>query len=105
MAIRADLRDPNLEATARKLAVSVRSLQRRLEDEGTSFHEVVDRLRREIGIGCIEAGLAVANAAEEAGFANASSFIRAFRRWTGETPAHYGVRLPESERDPDGPRD
>jgi AraC-like DNA-binding protein len=89
MAVRADLEHPDLEHVAQQLAVSPRSLQRRLDEEGTSFHEVIDTVRREIGVACIEAGLPVREAAEEAGFADASSFLRAFRRWKGATPTHY----------------
>ncbi len=72
---------------ARALLVSERSLHRRLSDEGTSFSAVLDQTRlalaQELLIG---AELTTYQIADRLGFANARSFHRAYRRWTGTTP-------------------
>ena len=77
---------------ARWLGVSVRTLQRSLEREGTSLREVRGRVLRELAEESLaDPALPVAAIAARLGFADAASFGKAFRRWTGETPT--GVRL------------
>jgi AraC-like DNA-binding protein len=85
------LRDQaRLDRAARALATSVRSLQRRLAERGTTFHAVVDDTRRAVAIELLSApGATVTEAALGAGFADASAFNRAFRRWTNCTPSEY----------------
>lgn len=82
--------EPTLEGTARRLGMSVRTLQRRLRDEGTSFNSVLEDLRHELALVRLRNG---DESAEEIalalGFSNASSFHRAFKRWTGRTPAEF----------------
>lgn len=79
---------------ARALAISARTLQRRLENEGTTFGEVYDLARRDAVIEQLRnPRVAIKEAAFRAGFSEASTFYRAFRRWTGITPAHYRQSL------------
>lgn len=82
--------EPTLEGAARRLGMSVRTLQRRLRDEGTSFNQVLEDLRHELALVRLRNG---DESAEEIalalGFSNASSFHRAFKRWTGRTPAEF----------------
>ncbi len=83
----------SLDAIARRLGMSDRSLQRRLAEKGTSFAKMVDQeqhhhaLRRmsEPGARASEVGYAL-------GFSEASAFTRAFRRWTGMSPSEYAAR-------------
>ncbi|MBK7394980.1 MAG: AraC family transcriptional regulator [Myxococcales bacterium] len=75
-----------LATTARALATTPRTLQRRLEDEGTSFGEVVDALRRELATSYLDHGLPLAEVASRLGYADTTAFHRAFRRWTGSSP-------------------
>jgi AraC-like DNA-binding protein len=87
----------DLQSAARSLHIGVRTLQRRLRDEGTSYREVVDQLRRDIAL----SRLAKTDAPIEeitylTGFSELSPFYRAFRRWTGKTPVEY--RTAASER-------
>lgn len=73
---------------ARDLHLSARSLQRRLDAEGTRFAELVDEVRRELALRYVaDERLALGEVAYLLGFAEPSPFHRAFRRWTGTTPA------------------
>jgi AraC-like DNA-binding protein len=78
---------PDIEWVAAQLHMSPRSLQRRLRDAGTSFQELLDSLRRDLALRYLAQGLAVAEVAFLIGFTEASNFHRAFKRWTGMTPA------------------
>jgi AraC-like DNA-binding protein len=72
---------------ARALAMSVRSLARRLSEEGTNYTEVLDGLRRELAMRHIEdETLGVSQIAWLLGYSEVSSFNHAFRRWTSRTP-------------------
>ena len=76
-----------LTKLARCLHLSERSLQRRLETEGTSFAQLVDEVRRELALRYIaDERLALGEVAYLLGFAEPSPFHRAFKRWTGTTP-------------------
>lgn len=76
-----------LEGTASILGVSVRTLQRKLHAEGTSFGELVDAVRLELATAYLDKGLPVQEIAWLLGFSDASAFHHAFKRWTGRTPA------------------
>jgi AraC-like DNA-binding protein len=76
-----------LTQVARRLHLSERSLQRRLEAEGTRFAQLVDEVRRELALRYIaDERLALGEVAYLLGFAEPSPFHRAFKRWTGTTP-------------------
>ena len=78
----------SLGVIARQLAMSERSLQRRLADEGVRFADLVDAVRRDLAMRYIaDPGLALGEVAYLLGFAEPSPFHRACRRWTGSTPA------------------
>jgi AraC-like DNA-binding protein len=81
---------PEIEAVARRLAMSERTLRRRLEEEGTSFRELLDQTRAELARGYLrDPNLALSEVAFLLGFSEPSAFHRAFRRWTGQTPAEF----------------
>ena len=72
---------------ARALAMSTRSLARRLKEEGTSYTEVLDDLRRELAMRYVEdETLGVSQIAWLLGYSEVSSFNHAFRRWTSRSP-------------------
>lgn len=82
--------EPRLAAIARRLAMSERTLHRRLAGEGTSFAAIVDEARRERAMLLLEdRRLSSSEVAFLLGFAEPATFIRAFRRWTGETPHEW----------------
>lgn len=75
---------------AEALHVSQRTLQRRLADEGTSFKALLDEVRRELAERYLADGAtSLGEISFLLGFAEAGSFSRAFRRWTGRAPSEY----------------
>jgi AraC-like DNA-binding protein len=82
--------DSSLGVVARMLAMSGRSLERRLSAQGTSFQDVRDGVRRSIAEELLVArGANVTEAALAAGFSEVAAFTRAFRRWTGMAPSEF----------------
>ncbi len=79
-----------LREAADALNVTPRTLIRRLKAEGTSFQEIKDALRRDIAIRALQHGTtSIEDISHETGFSAPSNFHRAFRKWTGRTPAGY----------------
>lgn len=106
-ALRARLRAalPAQQATigdlARLLGVSERTLQRRLADAGRSFAEVVEEFRRDEAARLLaDPAQRLVHVAAALGYAEQTSFTRAFRRWTGATPAAW--RASRATRGADG---
>jgi AraC-like DNA-binding protein len=83
--------DVRLQATARKLALSGRSLQRELNGRGTSYREELDRFRCDLALELLPR-TQIHEIANLLQFSELSSFYRAFRRWTGKTPGEYLLR-------------
>ncbi len=78
------------EQVASALCMSARTLHRKLRDEGTSYREQLDEVRRELSLQYIIHGkLSVLDIAFQLGFSNCSNFARAFKRWVGKTPNEY----------------
>jgi AraC-like DNA-binding protein len=78
--------------TARRLAMSVPTLRRHLEAEGTTYREIVDELRRHVAERELRDGsTSVGELAFLLGFANVGAFHRAFKRWTGIAPTRFRV--------------
>lgn len=72
---------------ASKLAISNRTLQRRLREEGTTFQEVLDQLREELARHYLSVtDYTSAEISFLLGYEEPNSFFRAFRAWTGQTP-------------------
>lgn len=84
---------PALEQAATRLSVSSRTLRRHLRSHGTTFQALRDDVRRARGIMLLEQSkLAIDDVARALGFADRAGFVRAFQRWTGETPSNYRKR-------------
>jgi AraC-like DNA-binding protein len=81
---------PNVSSIASELAMSARTLQRRLSDEGHSYQRVVDAARKDLAARLLhETDYSLAEVAFLTGFADQSAFTRAFKRWAGQTPRSY----------------
>ncbi|TVT45386.1 AraC family transcriptional regulator [Amycolatopsis rhizosphaerae] len=79
-----------MPGVARELNMSARTLRRKLEEEGTSFRALLDEVREALAEELLVSGaLSVEDVAIRLGYAEASSFIHAFKRWKGVTPASY----------------
>ncbi|MFO0610864.1 MAG: AraC family transcriptional regulator ligand-binding domain-containing protein [Polyangiales bacterium] len=78
------------EEVARRLGLSVRTLERRLAEGGASYRALLEGARRERAEAMLRAGSQPVEAIAEAlGYSDAANFTRAFRRWTGATPAAW----------------
>jgi AraC-like DNA-binding protein len=78
---------PSAQDVARKLAISPRTLQRKLQEEGTTFQEVSDNARRDLAVQYVQSGKHLHEITYLTGFANQSAFSRAYKAWTGRTPS------------------
>ncbi len=80
----------DLEALAGELALSPRTLQRRLRDSGLSFSRLVDETRQQLVLHHLrDPALELADVASLVGFSETGSLARAFRRWTGQSLGQY----------------
>ena len=78
------------ENVARALNMSLRTLQRRLADEGTSFSLLLDEARKELALRYIgEDHMSIKETTYVLGFSEPANFSRAFRRWTGLSPTKF----------------
>ncbi|WP_434629172.1 AraC family transcriptional regulator [Pseudomonas sp. Z1-14] len=85
--------EPKRDVVAQTLHLSQRTLQRRLQDEGTSFQNLLDDTRRELAEQYLaQPTMTLLEVAYLLGFADPSNFFRAFRRWFGTTPGEYRAR-------------
>jgi AraC-like DNA-binding protein len=76
------------QTVAKTLALSLRTLSRRLADEGTTYAGVVDDLRRTLALQYLkEPSMSVSQIAWLLGYEGSTSFNHAFRRWTGRSPS------------------
>lgn len=81
---------PSLAQVATQLAVSRRSLQGKLKEEGTTYQAVLDRVRRELATACLgDNTMSLAEIAFLLGFSDQSAFNHAFRKWTGDSPLRF----------------
>lgn len=80
----------SMDKVARDLGMSRQTLYRRLKEEGVTFAEIHDDLRRRMALDYLAARkVSVNETAYLLGFSEASSFVRAFRRWTGQSPSGF----------------
>jgi AraC-like DNA-binding protein len=78
------------QQVARALNLSVRSLQRRLDECDTTFRDLSESVRGELAQGYLtDPSVSISEVAVLLGFSEQSAFNRAFRRWTGETPGRW----------------
>lgn len=82
--------EPVLAKIAARLALSPRTLQRRLGERGLSLRRLVEDVRRERCASLLaDTHITMAEVAFELGFTEPSPFYRAFKRWTGMTPSQF----------------
>jgi AraC-like DNA-binding protein len=86
------------EGLAHLLHLSPRTLHRQLHEEGASLQSLKDSVRRERATDLLlRTQRPIKQVAQAAGFQNEKSFIRAFKLWSGTTPAEFRRRQTESE--------
>lgn len=81
---------PTIEDTAGRIAVSPRTLRRRLEERGTSYRSLLEQVRRKQAEELLAGtALSVERIADSLGYAETASFTHAFKRWTGRAPREF----------------
>ncbi|MFD1144730.1 AraC family transcriptional regulator ligand-binding domain-containing protein [Larkinella insperata] len=81
---------PTLEQMAANFNTSPRSLQRKLQEEGVTYQQVADAIRKSLAINYLSSGsYPVKEISYILGYNELSAFSRAFKRWTGTTPGHF----------------
>ena len=81
---------PSADRVARALSMSHRTMSRRLELEHTTFNAELDAVRRELALDLVgDSATPLGEVAYRLRFSHIESFHRAFKRWTGLTPAAY----------------
>ena len=84
---------PTIGQVASHFNISVRTLQRKLADEGHSFKEIIETLRQEFAYAYLKKEeLSINEIAYLLNYNDASGFIRSFKRWTGMTPREWRLR-------------
>lgn len=82
--------NPSQDEVAAELDISVRTLRRRLQQEGTTFRAIVEQSREHLAEELlVTAGLSIEQVAHRLGYAESSTFVHAFRRWKGQTPGRW----------------
>ncbi|MCO6055987.1 AraC family transcriptional regulator [Pseudomonas sp. MOB-449] len=86
--------EPSAERIAQSLHLSLRSLQRHLADEGCSYEQLLGDTRQALALAHMrDPRCSISEIAYLLGFADTSSFSRAFKRWTGQSPSQYRENL------------
>lgn len=81
---------PGIEHAARLAGTSVRTLQRRLGEQGVTYSDLLDDLRHDLAIYLLrDQRRTVSEVSQELGYRDPAIFTRAFRRWTGRTPSSF----------------
>lgn len=90
---------PLISDVAQRLGMSGRSLQRRLSERGYAYQDIVDSARRELAERLLcNTQYSLAEVAFLTGFAEQSTFSRAFKRWKGQTPRSYRLSVQPASR-------
>lgn len=91
-----DTGDTSKRRTAELMHMTERTLSRRLRDENTTFRDVLDKLREELAYEYMrESDATIEGISSMLGFSDASTFSRAFQRWTGRRPSNIRRDLTE----------
>jgi AraC-like DNA-binding protein len=76
-----------LEELASEMHTSARTVKRKLKEQGTSYSELLDQARSAEATRLLGSDSSIEQIAAWLGYSDAANFTRAFRRWTGQTPA------------------
>lgn len=80
----------SLEAIAKKMFTTPRTIQRKLAKEGVSFKKVLEEARCSLAVHFLQTtDITIENIACKVGYNDASAFSHAFKRWTGKSPRDY----------------
>nr|WKN34118.1 AraC family transcriptional regulator ligand-binding domain-containing protein [Tunicatimonas sp. TK19036] len=81
---------PSIIQVAEYLGMSARTLKRRLAEKGLTFRDLIQTIQQDVSIDLLKnSSQSMGEIAFQTGFSEQSAFNRAFRRWTGQSPADY----------------
>ena len=82
--------EPNLPIIAKNLGIGVRSIQMKLKEEGVTFQQLLDEIRKELAIKYLKDDkLSTTDISYLLGYSEVSVFFRSFKKWMGQTPTLY----------------
>lgn len=85
---------PDIETIAEKLNVSSRTLRRRLQEEGSSYRDLLNEIRFSVAKEYLQTtSMSVEEIAELLGYSDPGNFTHAFKRWSGESPRDYRSKV------------
>jgi AraC-like DNA-binding protein len=88
------LQSLTLDSVAANFNLSSRSLQRKLKEEGVTYQQIVEEVRRKLAINYLTSNYSIKDISHILGYNEQSAFVRAFKRWTKKTPMEYrGIRV------------
>lgn len=80
----------SVDSVANTFNMSVRKLQRQLKDEGISYIQIVEEVRKTLAIQYImNSSSSIKEISFTLGYSEPSAFVRAFKKWTGKSPSNY----------------
>jgi AraC-like DNA-binding protein len=83
-------KEPTLSNIAKKLGIGVRSIQLKLKEEGVTFQQLLEEIRKNLATKHLkEDKLSTTDIAYLLGYSEPSVFFRSFKKWTGQTPTFY----------------
>ncbi|WP_290796418.1 AraC family transcriptional regulator [Flavihumibacter sp. UBA7668] len=84
------LKTLSLEAVAHNFNTTERALQRKLKEEGSSYSQIVDAVRKKLAVNYLENdNFSLKDIGHMLGYTEQTAFLRAFKRWTGLSPSQY----------------
>ena len=82
--------EPNLPLIAKNLGIGVRSIQMKLKEEGATFQQLLDEIRKDLALKHLKEDiLSTTDISYLLGYSEPSVFFRSFKKWTGQTPTFY----------------
>lgn len=85
---------PTLEHTAQSFHLTPRTLHRRLQEEGTSYKQILETVRHTLALQYLQGGhMRIQEVAYALGYSDMANFRRAFKRWEGVAPSEYQQQM------------
>jgi len=85
---------PSQLEIASQLGMSLRNLQRKLQDQGTNYKDILEQTRRKLTMNYMQQShLSISEIGYLVGFSSVGNFNRAFKRWTNSTPSEHRQSL------------
>ena len=93
-------RHASLEDVSARLDIPIRTLRRKLQEEQTSFRDILDQLRAEVATKYLrDTKMTIDDIADALGFSETANFRHAFRRWNQTSPLEFRRRMSEDVRE------